>query len=332
MTFRIFITPLLGWAAAFLGMLLTVSTAAAQLTFTESDFDAGSFTEELVQGGSGGGSIVAQLSGDGNPSPALTVRHDLPAGAPAGGFCASWVWTFFKMAGAVVDPAAEGVIVTLDFSIDSAPLAGSNPVQSERPMVRQNDRLYVAGFALTSAAGGWSTHTELGLAESSFFEVVNQPPCEFWDESSHPDFSAQGAPIELGFARGNSTSVGGNVLPSSAEVGADNWSMTVHFVEGTAVPSPLSPSDPSLAIRPNPCRGTTVLSFESSRAQTVRFELFDVAGRSVGRLAPVSAETGSQSITSDWNAGPHGPLPAGVYFLRGDGPEFSAARRMVVIR
>src|SRR5262249_5508103 len=53
------------------------------------------------------------------------------------------------------------------------------------------------------------------------------------DSSQHPDFSAVGGPLELGFVRANSTSVGASGYVMSAAI--DNWRMVI-----TPVPEPAS--------------------------------------------------------------------------------------------
>jgi len=67
----------------------------------------------------------------------------------------------------------------------------------------------------------WDTLTMTGLTAAHFRTWSNV--------NAHPDFSASGAPILLGFATGNDN--GGSTLSRAA--GFDNWSMTV-----TQVPEP----------------------------------------------------------------------------------------------
>ena len=58
MHLRIAIAQHWGWVGAIIGIALSVSTAGAQTTFSESDFGPGTYTVEVVQGGSGGTSAI----------------------------------------------------------------------------------------------------------------------------------------------------------------------------------------------------------------------------------------------------------------------------------
>ena len=49
--------------------------------------------------------------------------------------------------------------------------------------------------------------------------------------TQNPNFSASGAPIQFGFYRSNSTSVGGNGMATYG--GIDNWSVTVRYDAAT---------------------------------------------------------------------------------------------------
>lgn len=210
--------------AASIGLM---TSAANGQVFSEGDFAPGSWSAQFVFGG-GGGSCSPLVTGGGNPGDMLTLTHSMPGGSPGGGFCAYWSWTLVTITNAVVDPGTVGGIAGIEFSLDSLPIESTNAatVQSQTALVVQNGRAYYAAVMYTSS-GGWRTQ-QTGLLKSvDFIEIVNQPPCQFGDEQSHPDFSAAGSPIALGYARGNSTGFGGNGAPTSITVGADNWMMVV---------------------------------------------------------------------------------------------------------
>lgn len=213
-------------------LVVGARTACAQVTFSEQNFAPGSFSVTRVSGG-GGGSASQVPVGAGNPGPSLAITHTLDSGPPLGGFCARWEWTFLTMTDAIANPATLGGIASIDFSLDSAWIASSpvpNLPQSQTALVVQNGRLYISTRApgVIGGGGAWSTTTMNALLASEFVEVVNLPPCQFSDSTQHPDFSPTGAPLQLGFARGNSTSVGGNPSASAITHAADNWSMTVY--------------------------------------------------------------------------------------------------------
>lgn len=204
--------------------LLIAGHAAAQ-TFVEGDFGPGSFTTQKAE--VGGGSVTAIQQSGGNPGSALAITTMIPAGSPPGGFCANWEWIFITMTGAFVDPSATGGIASIDFSLDSSPL-GAGMLQSQVPALVQGGKIFLASGIATSTSGGWTSTSASGLDASLFFEVVDLPPCEFTDITSHPDFGVGGALIQLGFGRGNSSAFGGDPVAHGFSVAADNWSMTVH--------------------------------------------------------------------------------------------------------
>jgi hypothetical protein len=210
------------------------STAHGQIAYSETNFMS-FWVDQVIAGGTpqmvGG---VWSRSNYGNPSDGFNITHQINPGAPTGGYCARWVWSMVILYPHVADPTALGGISTIDFSIDSAgvwsePL-GSPMVQSQAAALKQNGRWYIStvGPGVTPAIPNWSTTAVNGLRDVDFAEVVNLPPCTFMNTASHPDFSPHGAPMELGFARGNSTGIGGNAVRTTVSSNADNWSMMVH--------------------------------------------------------------------------------------------------------
>ena len=83
----------------------------------------------------------------------------------------------------------------------------------------------------------------------------------------------------------------------------------------------------SLAVYPNPLRGTAIISFVLDAAADVRLAVYDVLGREVAMLHAGPLPAGAHRFTLD-SAG----LPAGVYVVRATGDTFSAARRVTLVR
>ncbi|UCE28087.1 MAG: T9SS type A sorting domain-containing protein, partial [Candidatus Coatesbacteria bacterium] len=78
--------------------------------------------------------------------------------------------------------------------------------------------------------------------------------------------------------------------------------------------------------RPNPTAGTTVFAFDLPESCIVTLELYDVTGRKVETVADAYYPAGTHDIT-------YSPaLPSGMYVYRFTASEFSAARKMVVLR
>lgn len=78
---------------------------------------------------------------------------------------------------------------------------------------------------------------------------------------------------------------------------------------------------------PNPVSGTSTLRFEVARAQDVRAELVDAAGRRVAVLFGGRVEAGSpREVRLD-----AGRWSSGIYFVRLRGETFDTSRRIVVV-
>ncbi len=176
--------------------------------FEEHDFGPGSIT--VIQGGWGipGGALLVGVPSGGNPDAAGDVNITVAPGNP-GPLYPNGSTTFgvFLRNTWSLDPAALGGITSLSYSLDSrfvaSSIGGGCQCSGESFMLRQGARLYTADAHATSVA--WGTRAVTGLVATSFNEVLFGNPI-FFDTSSHPNFSATGAPLSIGFSRGNSNS------------------------------------------------------------------------------------------------------------------------------
>jgi len=78
---------------------------------------------------------------------------------------------------------------------------------------------------------------------------------------------------------------------------------------------------------PNPFNPTSTIVFTLPRLARVRLSLYDVLGREISTLAEGSYEAGSHRVTLDATA-----LSSGVYVCHMTADDFSAARKIVVLR
>jgi hypothetical protein len=83
--------------------------------------------------------------------------------------------------------------------------------------------------------------------------------------------------------------------------------------------------------RPNPFTGGTVIDLELPRAERVRLEVFDLAGRRVRVLAEGTYNAGRWSAEWDRRDAAGSPVRPGVYLYRLRAGEFHAERKMVLI-
>jgi flagellar hook assembly protein FlgD len=82
---------------------------------------------------------------------------------------------------------------------------------------------------------------------------------------------------------------------------------------------------------PNPFTGGTVIGFELPRAEGVRLEVFDLAGRRVRVLADGSYEPGRWSAEWDRRDAAGRLARPGVYLYRLKAGAFHAERKMVMM-
>ena len=104
------------------------------------------------------------------------------------------------------------------------------------------------------------------------------------------------------------------------------WAGTPTAVE--SVPSAQFPGDFNLSpAYPNPFNQSTIIAFSLDRALPVRIAVYDIAGRRVETLMNEKKAAGRYSIR--WDAS---GLPSGVYLIRLQTPERSAAVKTVLVK
>ena len=114
------------------------------------------------------------------------------------------------------NPACDGPITAIAFSNDRRHQDNT----AGGPALRQNETNYRTNINITDNAD-WQTFTgqsrdpQADLTEADFWVVAT-------DTTNNPDFSAEGTPIQFGYVRAKSGSVGGPWLSFT-----DNWSMTL---------------------------------------------------------------------------------------------------------
>jgi hypothetical protein len=128
--------------------------------------------------------------------------------------------------GATYDPQTAGAIASVDYSEEAILLVGGGEGQASNLVAIQNGQIYFAGHHVTPSLS-WTNFSFPGLRAIDFNLLVADP-CQGWvfDTTSHPDFSASGSTIQFGFARTNSTGIGGSSYSETGGIG--NWMVVVH--------------------------------------------------------------------------------------------------------
>jgi len=205
---------------ALTGLMLSLTLATAGLAPASTvTFQDGTFTDAqwttTVEVLNGGGSVNAfQVASGGNPTEFRRIENTLNSAIGTG--VSNTVYGFHRFAGGVYDPATGGPILAINYAEDSQRIAGG--VQACGLAVRQAGVIYYGPAFLTPTAfGTWATTTQTGLLAGQFDALA--PGVQ------NPDFSVAGAPLEFGFFRANSTSVGGG--GGTTHGGIDNWTVAL---------------------------------------------------------------------------------------------------------
>jgi hypothetical protein len=201
--------------AALVPPAMAQTTTFSDATFLNADW---TITTEIIN--LGGTVTGTQVASGGTSGPYRRIVNTLNS-AIGFGF-SNTVYGFHARAGAAFDPITTGAITSIDYSESSIRLAAGQ--QACAIALRQGGVIYYGpGFLNPSTLNVWVPTTQTGLTATSFDAAA--PGVQ------NPDFSAAGAPIQFGFSRSNSTSVGGG--GSTLTGGIDDWVVTVHFNAAT---------------------------------------------------------------------------------------------------
>ena len=205
--------------------ILTVSSAPG-VVFADSNFAEADWAVMAVvdPAQSGAKHSESQAATGGNPGAFRSVTYVMPQ-TPAS------VRLFHTPVSGVYDPAAQGAIYVIDFALDCARLAfeGINQVPSVIGMIEQGGRRYIPTSDkfdwewYCSPKSYWETALPLSSVSAGEFTLTDGPACG--PAEACPDFSAQAAPIRVGFM--TSVVVNSGVPPGSLVQGIDNWKVTV---------------------------------------------------------------------------------------------------------
>ena len=175
------------------------------------DFINGTWSTETETGVGGSFAVVSQTTSGGNPGNYLGIQNT----SNNEGISAL---VFFS--GSTFNPSTQGAVTSINLSLDAIRFGGNG--QGFSPAVRQGGVNYLVVPENTTYPASWSNGAWTNLTASSFQAV--------WTNSSNPDFSLTGGPIEFGFSNTNSA-LGFRVTSS----GYDNFSVTVNY---TPIPEP----------------------------------------------------------------------------------------------
>ncbi|MEO8189866.1 MAG: hypothetical protein ABI682_05955 [Acidobacteriota bacterium] len=198
-----------------LALLLLLPVAALAQTASDTTFADANWTLTVFPAGNGGSVVANQQTVGGNSfrSVADTV------GASLSTILGTHIYN-----ATTYNPAVSGAIGSLNYSEDAFCQSGCfGQGQSTGPAVLQGGTLYIYnGFLITGPGATTQTLTLSGLTANDFGRVAVTTTTLF--DTTHPDFSAAGGPIQFGFFRAN----GSGPSPGyTLTAGIDNWSVQV---------------------------------------------------------------------------------------------------------
>lgn len=198
-------------------------TAAAGVTYADAEFAPGNWQVSATIDPVGAPLTwsVAQQASGGSPDAYLRVNYSVP---PPGGRVRLW----HLATSGVYDPAVRGAAYVIDFELDCSRIAWEGFPQSPRatPAVVQAGRRFVVSERTAPAVGcadTWGAVANVRSVVPAELVQVEGPACPAG--ATCPDFSAQGAPIQLGFQ--SEYEVVGSAVTASVVQGIDNWRITV---------------------------------------------------------------------------------------------------------
>ncbi len=186
--------------AAFVAFSLAGQSAdaATSITFTETEFGAGTFTSEKVPGYASGNQSTAQ-SASGNPGNALQVVTTDNGN----------IYFAHFLTGAVLT-SADQQVTSFDFSIDVQWANGLGAGMAYGMVIEQDGDYFLDEVFPVTGSGNstWQTFSFSGFTAADFRDMDQfSSSTEFGDPVDTLDFSL-GSDMRLGFYTANSRSIG----------------------------------------------------------------------------------------------------------------------------
>jgi uncharacterized protein (TIGR03437 family) len=195
--------------------------ARADVQFTDGTFNETDWTSSKIvdsTSGTAGSFTITRVASGGNPGPFRRVTHTFHFDYMDEGTLA----IAHLRAGATYDPSTQGAISSIAYSYDlRKPRQDDSDYTRYSPLLFQNGAYYkttdenASGVIFTRVA-------REGIQASRFTRFAGSGPLR-------PDFSASGAPIQVGYVTSNSSSGGfgeGGGEEDSLQSDIDNWTIT----------------------------------------------------------------------------------------------------------
>ena len=188
------------------------TSVANKVHFSDSTFKDADWQLEIVTSGNGGTVAASQSNAPGEVGSFRVITNTVDQ---AYGGVNSNIFGLHWRVGATYNPQAQGAIAAIHYSEDAILIQGFGEGQAAGLALRQNQQVYLPVSRLITPKFNWSPKELRNLQAQDFVAIGTT--------NRHPDFSAAGAPIQLGFFRANTTTN----KPYSITSGIDNWSVSI---------------------------------------------------------------------------------------------------------
>ena len=185
-----------------------------------------------------------------------------------------------------------------------------------------NDPLIVRNTDTSDVLEVWDTYLEAGktydiyfersgAANTRFFLFENPAPSPYWAGRSAAVLTGTGvtayAPTVTGYH---------GIVVVNDNSASGTYKLTLYGTRVGAEADKIAGPARITALAPNPAFAGTAVAYALPRAGRVAFDVLDVAGRRVARLAPIDAAAGPGRVRWDGRADDGARARPGVYFVR----------------
>ena len=200
---------------ALAAMLTLTPITHAAVVFSDGEFNLDNWDTTKLYKGSGGSISLSQQTTGGIPGEFVQINHVLnPDSALYGTYIRS---------GAAYNPATDGAIVSIDFSINYKNFQTSAAGVGFGIALIQDEQIYYDFRSLSGTVTGWQLDQKYNLQVENFGLLVDTGNLYVSDFNQNPDFGPTGSMLEFGFFTYRSGSTNQNV-------GFDNWMVSIEPV------------------------------------------------------------------------------------------------------
>ena len=186
------------------------------IIFSDTLFNNSNWTASIIADNTLGGATVefGQIDTGGNPG---AYRRSKIAWTGGPGQTAT---VQHLLSGAIYNPSVSGAVndITFSWSQNGKDTNGTVPGGYYGILLLQNGKIFIS-TPISNTSNTWFTQPGVTASQGSLFEFPS-------NYSSHPDFSASGGPMQLGYIVQNSANLSSK--PGTSVVDVDNWSAIIH--------------------------------------------------------------------------------------------------------